>query len=173
MPASDQGIFQDRYRVIPRVLVFITQGSEVLLIKGAPDKRLWANLYNGIGGHIEQGENVLTAAYRELREETGLRGIELDLSAIISIDTGEMTGITIFVFHGEIKEGVPVELKNSEEGSLEWVNQSNMVSIPLVEDLPTLIPRILAHKTGEAPVYGLYSYTESGDLKIRFVKNQP
>jgi len=56
MPKSEQGVTFDRYAIIPRTLIFITRegpsGLEVLLIKGAPTKRLWANRYNGVGGHV-------------------------------------------------------------------------------------------------------------------------
>jgi 8-oxo-dGTP diphosphatase len=68
MPKSEQGVNQGRFSVIPRTLIFITHGDKILLIKGSPFKRLWANQYNGIGGHIEKGEDVLSAARRELRE---------------------------------------------------------------------------------------------------------
>jgi 8-oxo-dGTP diphosphatase len=172
MPASDQGDFEDRYKIIPRVLIFITRGREVLLIKGASTKRLWANTYNGIGGHVEKGEDVLSAAYRELFEESGISEVNLNLSGIINIDTGESTGINLFVFRGDIDEGLAVELKPSDEGILEWVHQFDMVSIPLVEDLPVLLPKILAHKIGKPPIYGLYSYSKSGDLQIRFVNSR-
>ena len=66
MPSSDQGVTHDRYTLIPRTLIFLTRGERVLLLKGAPHKRLWANRYNGVGGHIERGEDVLTSARREL-----------------------------------------------------------------------------------------------------------
>jgi 8-oxo-dGTP diphosphatase len=152
------------------VLIFLVRGREVLLIKGAPTKKLWANLYNGIGGHVEKGEDVLSAAYRELEEESGIQGVSLRLSAIITIDTGEKTGIGIYVFRGDIAQEDDPPLAASVEGTLEWVHQFDMVSLPLVEDLPVLLPKVLAHKESEPPIFGLYSYSNSGNLEIKFVK---
>ena len=68
MPIADQGVSSDRYQLIPRTLIFLTRGESVLLLKGAPNKRIWANRYNGVGGHIERGEDAHTAARRELLE---------------------------------------------------------------------------------------------------------
>ena len=76
MPASDQGSLTGRYTLIPRTLIFLSCGNRMLLIKGAPHKRLWANLYNGIGGHVERGEDILSAARRELQEEIGMAAKE-------------------------------------------------------------------------------------------------
>jgi 8-oxo-dGTP diphosphatase len=170
MPDLNQGVSNDCYQIIPRVLIFITRGREVLLIKGASSKRLWANLYNGIGGHVEKGEDVISAAYRELAEETGLSNIPLELSAIISIDTGKQTGIGMYVFRGTIEEDKNPLLISSSEGDLEWIHQFDMVSIPLVEDLPALLPKVLAQKPGTPPMFGLYSYSSDGKLTIHFAK---
>ncbi len=42
-------------------------------------KRLWPNLWDAIGGHLEPGEGVETALARELREEIGVSPTEFRL----------------------------------------------------------------------------------------------
>jgi len=90
MGRADQGAAQSqgRYQVIPRSLCFITRGDEVLLLRGGPHKRLWAGRYNGVGEHIEAGEDVYSATLREIREETGLSVHDLRLCGVAHVDAG-------------------------------------------------------------------------------------
>jgi len=166
MPVSDQGNQHGRYMLVPRTLLFLVRNKQVLLIKGSANKHLWANQYNGVGGHIERGEDVLTAARRELLEETGLEGVKLWLCGTILIDTGKEVGIAIFVLRGECPDHVAWELVPSDEGSLEWISFEHVVSLPLVEDLATLLPRVLAMQPGDLPFSARYSYDQDGRLEI-------
>jgi 8-oxo-dGTP diphosphatase len=165
MSKNDQGETKSRYQMIPRTLVFLTRGNSVLLIKGAANKRLWANRYNGLGGHIERGEDALSAAKREIREEAGISLDYLNLIGTILVDASPDVGICIFVFKGDYTSGILVD---STEGTLEWVKEDAWGSLPLVEDLPFLLPRVLSWKPGLDLFFANSYYDEKDNLRVDF-----
>ena len=166
MPKSDQGIDDLRYQVVPRTLIFLfNQHNQVLLLKGANTKRLWAGLYNGIGGHIEAGEDIAEAAYRELSEEAGIEDVVLHFCAQVMVDVAHSTGVAIFTFRGDAST---TDFTPSKEGRLFWVDLDDLESIPLVEDLLLLIPRIAAHQPESPVIIGKYVYQPDGSMKVSF-----
>ena len=167
MPVTDQGVNPDRYQLIPRTLIFLTRGESVLLLKGASHKRLWAERYNGVGGLVEQGEDILSAARRELVEETGLVADDLWLAGVVTVDTGEKIGIGLYVMKGTSNFGEP---RPSEEGALEWVAFDEIQAKDLVEDLPVLLPRVLKAKVGDPPFSARYHYDRDDKLVVEFAE---
>jgi 8-oxo-dGTP diphosphatase len=174
MGRSEQGVAasRDRYQVIPRVLVFVLNGGDVLLLKGAPDKRIWADRYNGVGGHVEPGEDVYAAAMRETREETGLEVQALRFEGLVNIDVRADTGIMLAVFtaRSASRETVP-----SAEGTLEWVPLEALDRYDLVQDIPVLLSRILDRAAGAPPFFARYWYAGDGgggeQLQIEFARS--
>jgi 8-oxo-dGTP diphosphatase len=175
MNASEQGTREaggGRNLVVPRVVVFLTyvnrssREREVLLLKGAPTKRLWANKYNGLGGHVEATEDVYTAAIREMREEAGIDVHNLTLRGVVTIDTGfdefgRRPGVLMFVFVGETEER---QIWPAREGTPEWLPVTKLHNYPLVDDLVELLPRALS---GDF-FYGHYSPQPDGTLSYEF-----
>ncbi len=169
MPASEQGADRKGFWVSPRVLIFIFDDHErVLLIRGAHDKKIWPNQYNGVGGHIEPREDVLCGALRELQEETGITGLPLGLVGILNVSVSESMGVQIFIFRGKYQSQ---EITASGEGALEWVCMNELNQYSLVEDLPILLPRVYRCKAGD-PLFFAYSYYEDEALKLVFHPDQ-
>lgn len=87
------------------------------------------------------------------------------------MDTGENVGIVIFVFSGEcgdLSKGKINESLPSPEGRLEWVQFDDLYKLPLVEDLHTLLPRLLGRQPGDPPFSALYTYDENKLVAITY-----
>jgi len=167
---ADQKIVPGRYQAFPRTLCFVTHGEDVLLLRGAPDKALWPDRYNGVGGHVKADEDVRTAALREIREETGLAVHGLRLCGVINVPTeADGKGVLLFVFTARANER---NVLASDEGQPEWVRRDQVYKLNLVEDLPILLPRVLAMGPDEPPFFAVYAYDEDDQLVMSFASEQ-
>jgi len=159
---NPQKILADRYMFVCRSLILLINDGKVLLQKAAPTKKIWAGFYNGLGGHVESGEDVLSSASRELEEEAGIKCKDLHLCGIVAIDVEEKQGIMMFVFTGSKIDG---ELQGSAEGTLEWIRIDQIDELPIVEDVPFLVKMI---QSDRRIFNGHYSYDQNGKLIPRF-----
>ena len=102
-------------------LVFNQQLSQVLLVMHHEQ-----NMFNFIGGHIEDKEDEMDASYRELYEETGITKDDIDLVHVQSeyswLDMPSNTEWYLYITAGVLKHDV--ELKE-EKNKLYWVSPYN------------------------------------------------
>jgi 8-oxo-dGTP diphosphatase len=170
MGANEQGAHasQGRWLTIPRTLCFVFNGDDVLLMKRAAHKRVFPNRYNGVGGHIEHDEDPLTSAKREIHEETGLDVFHLRLCAVYNIDSGAESGILLFVFTGYSESR---EITENDEGTLHWIPRNDILSYDLVEDIPTILPRIFNMPDNASPFFVHISYDADDQIVMRFAED--
>jgi 8-oxo-dGTP diphosphatase len=154
-----------RYRVVPRTLCFVFSGREVLLLRGGPHKNLWPNRYNGIGGHLEAGEDMVSAALREIHEEAGLTVRDLRLRGVVTVDVEPEVGVLIGVFSASAASR---QFTDSVEGQLAWFPADELPLDDIVPDVPRLLRRLMSDPPGAPPFSAHYSYDASDRLVIEF-----
>lgn len=171
MGAKDQGAdaAHRRWLTIPRTLCFVLNGDDVLLMQRAAHRRVFPGRYNGLGGHIERDEDPYTAALREIREESGLAVHSQRLRAVHNIDAGEATGIMLFVFTASSDQREVHA--DPEEGLLRWVPRDQLLSLDLVEDLPHILPRILAMPDDAPPLFARVFYDAADRIQIQYAED--
>jgi 8-oxo-dGTP diphosphatase len=160
MTSTPQVILRNRYQVVARTIIFIFKNGKVLLQKGALSKKINAGLWNGLGGHIERGEDILSAARRELLEEAGISCESIHLNGTVVIDVNKTEGILLFVFSGN---GFTGEITPSEEGRLAWFDPGKLPSDEIVDDVPELISHIFDATSRKNLFYLLYTYDKNGN----------
>lgn len=163
---SGQRINPNRYSVIPRTLTFLITDDQVLLLRLASDRGAWAGKFNGVGGHVEQAEDPLSAALREVKEETGITPSPLTLCGLVHIDVGENPGISLYIYVGETH--TPEIPTQTSEGIAEWQDISSLENLPVVEDLLLLFPKALEAYAAKKPFSASYKLNNDGKINIHF-----
>ena len=131
-------------RVIQYTLVYLTSHGKVLLIKKALG-RSHAGEWIGLGGKLERGEDPVSSAVRELREESGLTVADPKLrGAFIWID--EVKCGIVYIVTGTRWTGT---LAESDEGALQWHRIADLPSLEgLARHQRLFLDRILLDSFG-------------------------
>ncbi len=98
------------------IVVFNKEKDKVLMCKRR--KAPYQGLINFVGGKIEEKEQGIDAAYRELWEETAISKESIELYHLMDF-TYYIKGFCMEVYFGSLKENVKVY---GEENELIWVN---------------------------------------------------
>jgi 8-oxo-dGTP diphosphatase len=120
-------------------LCFLTRADQVLMLhrRKAPNQGLW----NGVGGHIEAGEDPQDCILREIREETGYQLESARFAGLLTWEGFEIANGGLYVFTAEAPAGEPGPCS---EGQLAWKTRAWVCSSPeVVSNIHVFGPAVL------------------------------
>lgn len=132
-------------------------GQYLMLHRISKKKDVNKDKWIGIGGHFEEGESPEECLLREAKEETGL-----------TLTSWKFRGIVTFASEGwpieymclYTADGFEGELKDCDEGTLEWVPKTELIKLNLWEG-DKIFLGLLAE---DAPFFSLKLMYRGGDL---------
>ncbi len=99
------------------ILVYNQEENKVLMCKR--EKEPFKGKFNLVGGHVEQNEEELHAAYRELQEETGITNKDISLAHIMNFQY-DVDDMELEVYYGKLNKKVELV---EEVNHLYWVDK--------------------------------------------------
>ncbi len=103
-------------------------GKYLMLHRVKKENDLNHDKWVGIGGKFEEGETPEEACLRESFEETGLTLKNLSYRGLVTFVSNEWGTEYMHLFHSDSFKG---DLKECDEGNLEWVEKSRVYNLPL------------------------------------------
>ncbi|WP_433744527.1 NUDIX hydrolase [Falsibacillus pallidus] len=136
----------------------LLKGDQVLLLQ-KPSRGWWV----APGGKMESGETIKDSVIREFREETGVYLKNPSVKGIFTfvIKDGDEIKSEWMMFTFLAKESDGVNVKQSEEGTLEWHSIEAIKELPMAEGDFHILDYCI-HGTGM--IYGRFTYTP--DFKL-------
>ena len=103
-------------------------GKYLLLYRNKKEHDNNANKYIGVGGKVEPHETIEECLIREVKEETNLTLKTYVYRGLIHFSDDESEDMYLFT-----SDGFVGELKESNEGTLVWVDSNELLSLPTWE----------------------------------------
>lgn len=143
--------------------VFSPDGASVLMIhRNSRPGDLHLGKYNGLGGKLDRGEDVVSGMRREIQEEAGIECHELELAGTISWPGFGRNGEDWFGFIFRVLQFSGIPFEANPEGALEWVEIGRVQTLPLWEGDQFFLPLVLDRKAPQ--FHGVMPYANGKPL---------
>jgi 8-oxo-dGTP diphosphatase len=147
--------------------VFSSDGRQVLLVhRNRRPEDAHFGKYNGLGGKLDAGEDVVACLRREIREEAGIECEELSLRGTVSWPGFGKHGEDWFGFIFRIDRWSGEPLQENCEGTLAWMAVERIFELPLWEGDRNFLP--LVFKLDGRQFHGVMPYRDGKPLSWSF-----
>ncbi len=114
--------------MIHTTLCYILRGEDVLMLHRIKKKNdINQDKWIGIGGKLEEGESPDECLLREAKEETGLTLTNWQCRGVVTFLSDQAEGEYMYLFTADGFQG---QLKECDEGDLQWVHRDFLDSLP-------------------------------------------
>ena len=146
------------------VLCYVTHGNDVLMLHRVKKKNdINKDKWIGIGGKFEFEESPDECLLREAKEETGLTLTSWRCRGIVTFLNDSCEGEYMYLFTADGFEG---ELKECDEGDLQWISREFLDSLPKWEG-----DKIFLDLLWQGEPFFLLTLRYSGDRLVEAVLN--
>jgi len=151
--------------------VFSPDGSRVLMVhRNARPDDMHFGRYNGLGGKLEVGEDIVAGMKREIREEAGIACETIRLAGTVSWPGFGRNGQDWFGFVFRIDRFSGTPLTANSEGSLEWIPVDGVLDLPLWEGDRHFLP--LVFDPSAPQFHGAMPYSNGRPISWSFSTTQ-
>ena len=147
--------------------VYIMHDNKLLMFKRSETKKKFPGFWSLPGGHIDEGEDPLAAAIREVKEETGVTIVPEDIKLKVvalhhHLDRAEL--YTDFAFAVTLHEAPPI-VSEEREGQAHWIPVHEAKSL---ENVFEPVKRYFDHVLGNQPgiVYNNSTWKDSQLVEV-------
>lgn len=115
-------------RRIVRIFLYNSKGELLLQKRSNTMSYMPGRWDHSAAGHVDEGEDYITAAYRELKEELGVVGVEMREVEKVKMESHEVEGIWHFNMLYTLTYDGPVVPSKEEVAELKWIMPDDVLA---------------------------------------------
>ncbi|MBP5091550.1 MAG: DNA mismatch endonuclease Vsr [Bacilli bacterium] len=147
--------------LVKTTLCYLEKGDSYLMLhRIKKENDLNEGKWIGVGGHVEEGESILSCLKREIKEETGLILKKYRYRGYVDFLNDLYPPERMYLYVGTSFEG---ELLDCPEGDLEWVRKKDVMSLDIWEGDRAFLPLL---EKEEAPFHMSLVYHSNELVKV-------
>ena len=131
------------------VAALIVQSQKILLGKRSAERKLYPDVWDMFGGHVEPGEATDQTLVRELQEELGITPTQWTFLETLTMPLPTQDGepaddLVAHIYLITAWTGMPVNRQPEEHSVIDWFSQAQANELPLADPIyPELFERYL------------------------------
>lgn len=119
------------------------EGRILLQLRDLKDGIYWPGKWGLVGGGIEGGEDIMTAALREIEEEVGLKLSAADLTPFVKTMSASERRSNLYIFHTQLDLS-PSDICLGEGAGFAFWTRAQITKVDILDSLAPVLKKFLS-----------------------------